>query len=77
MDLLGNEGFIFFCYCFIVNILVDFNFKFSILGYEDSFEESDDGIGEKMMIYDEFYFMRIEKFEINLVSYFLKRIYGL
>ena len=76
VDSSGNEGFIPFCYCSIANTSADSNSKSSTSGYEDSFEESDDGNGEKTMTHDELHFTRTEKPETNLVSYFPKRAYG-
>lgn len=72
MDSTGNEGLIPFCYCSTTNVSTDS--KSSTSGYEDSFEESEDGAGERT-IYGEAQ-LRREKQETNLMTYFPKRAYG-
>lgn len=76
VDSSGNEGFIPFSCCSIVNASIDSNSKSSTSGYEDSFEESDDGAGEGTTIPDDPHFTRKEKTESNSVTYFPKRAYG-
>ena len=72
VDSTGNEGFIPFCYCSTTNVSTDS--KSSTSGYEDSFEESEDGVGERT-IYGEARLTR-EKQETNVITYFPKRAYG-
>lgn len=72
VDSSGNEGFIPFCYCSTTNVSTDS--KSSTSGYEDSFEDSEDGAGERT-IYSEPQFTR-DKHKSNLMTYFPKRAYG-
>lgn len=52
--------------------------KLSILGYEDSFEDSEDGVGERIMVvvFNDF-LNRVSYSLNNLMIYFFKRVYGL
>lgn len=68
----GSEGFIPFCYCSTTNVSTDS--KSSTSGYEDSFEDSEDGAGERTT-YSEPQFIR-DKLNSNLMTYFPKRAYG-
>lgn len=72
VDSSGNEGFIPYCYCSTTNVST--NSKSSTSGYEDSFEESEDGAGERT-IYSEPQIPR-DKHDSNLMTYFPKRAYG-
>lgn len=55
----------------MINVFIDL--KFSILGYEDSFEDSDDGVGERIVVvvYNEL-LMSCDSYNLKLMIYFLK-----
>lgn len=76
IDLLGNKGFILLFYCLMRSVFIDL--KLSILGYEDSFEDSEDGVGERIMVvvFNDF-LNRVSYSLNNLMIYFFKRVYGL
>lgn len=76
VDSSSNEGFIPSSCCSIINASIDSNSKSSTSGYEDSFEESDDGAGEGTTIPGDPHFPRKERTESNSVTYFPKRACG-
>ncbi|KAJ7387123.1 hypothetical protein OS493_004088 [Desmophyllum pertusum] len=74
VDSSGNEGFIPLCYCSTSNVSTDS--KSSTSGYEDSFDGSEDGAGERttLVVYSEP--LTRDKHNAKLMTYFPKRAYG-
>ena len=74
VDSSGNEGFIPLCYCSTSNVSTDS--KSSTSGYEDSFDGSEDGAGERttLVVYSEP--LTRDKHNAKLITYFPKRAYG-
>lgn len=73
VDSSGSEGFIPYYYCSTNSVSTDS--KSSTSGYEDSFEESEDGTCVERTSTSEPQFAK-DKHETNAVSYFPKRAYG-
>ncbi|XP_078363110.1 SH3 domain-containing protein Dlish-like [Oculina patagonica] len=74
VDSSGNEGFIPLCYCSTTNVSTDS--KSSTSGYEDSFEDSEDGVGERttLIAYNEP--LPRDSHNSKSMTYFPKRAYG-
>lgn len=73
VDSSGNEGFIPLCYCSTRNVSTDS--KSSTSGYEDSFEDSEDGVTERTTVVFNEPLIR-ESHNSNTMTYFPKRAYG-
>lgn len=72
VDSSGKEGFIPYCYCSTTNTSTDS--KSSTSGYEDSFEDSEDGAGERPIFCEPQF--TTNKHNSKLMTYFPKRAYG-
>jgi len=75
VDSSGSEGFIPLCYCSTTNVSTDS--KSSTSGYEDSFEDSEDGVGERtaVAVFSETITSH-DSHNSQSMTYFPKRAYG-
>lgn len=75
IDSSGSEGFIPLCYCSTTNVSTDS--KSSTSGYEDSFEDSEDGVADRtaVAVYNES-LTSCDSHNSKSMTYFPKRAYG-
>lgn len=74
VDSSGNEGFIPLCYCSTANVSTES--KSSTSGYEDSFEDSEDGAGERTTFISYNEPLTRDSHNTKSMTYFPKRAYG-
>ena len=74
VDSSGSEGFIPMCYCSTTNVSTDS--KSSTSGYEDSFEDSEDGVVERTTVIAYNEPLAKDGHSSKTMTYFPKRAYG-